>query len=173
MKLREEIREHRVRWSTLALYEKFEQTIISLISLIIAAIVVVATWQLLLITSGFVRSHLLEPVDYAVFQSLFGMIFVVLIAIEFKHTLTVALHGRDTVVQVSSVVLIAILALVRKFIILDVQTTSPGLVAALAGAVLALGTVFWLIRRQDRTTAFSEGPVRRLSSLDRKKPEAV
>jgi hypothetical protein len=42
-------------------------------------------------------------------------------------------------------VLIALLSLVRRFIILDLYQTAPGLIAALAGAALALGIVFWLV----------------------------
>jgi hypothetical protein len=41
--------------------------------------------------------------------------------------------------------LIALLALVRRFIILDLYQTSPSVVAALAGSALALGVVFWLV----------------------------
>jgi hypothetical protein len=46
-------------------------------------------------------------------------------------------------------VLIALLTLVRRFIILDLYQTTPGLIAALAGAALALGIVFWLVGNRD------------------------
>jgi uncharacterized membrane protein (DUF373 family) len=148
MKLKQELREVRARWETLSLYEKFEQLVVSIISLLIAVIVAVATWQLVLNTVVLLRSHAVNPANYEVFQAVFGMIFTVLIALEFKHSLKVVLHHGD-VVKAKSVVLIALLALVRKFIILDVYTATPGLIAALAGAVLALGVVYWLIREQD------------------------
>jgi hypothetical protein len=44
---------------------------------------------------------------------------------------------------------ISLLDWVRKFIILDLYQTEPTTVAALAGAALALGIVFWLVRSQD------------------------
>ena len=47
------------------------------------------------------------------------MIFTVIIALEFKHSLLVVLARRESVVQVRSVILIAMLAMVLKFIILD------------------------------------------------------
>jgi uncharacterized membrane protein (DUF373 family) len=150
MRLRQEVQDARAQWQTLSLYEKFEQGIISIITLLIAAIVAVATWQLVLHVAVLVGSHLLIPVNFEVFQSVFGMIFTVLIALEFRHSMLVVVHGRASAVHVGSVVLIAILALVRKFIILDIHSTDPGLVAALASAVLALGVVYWLIRGQDR-----------------------
>jgi hypothetical protein len=53
------------------------------------------------------------------------MVLTVLIALEFKHTLLVVKHHHRAIVQVRAVVLIALLALVRKFIILDLYQTSP------------------------------------------------
>ena len=64
-------------------------------------------------------SHVINPGDPQVFQGLFGMVLTVLIALEFKHTLLVVKHHRRAIVQVRAVVLIALLALVRRFIILD------------------------------------------------------
>jgi len=62
------------RWGTFSIYEKFEHLIISLLTAIIAAIVGAATWQLILHTSDLVRSHLVDPRDSQVFQSVFGMV---------------------------------------------------------------------------------------------------
>jgi uncharacterized membrane protein (DUF373 family) len=90
-------------------------------------------------------SHVVDPADPQVFQALFGMVLTVLIALEFKHTLVVVRHHRRAIVQVRAVVLIALLALVRRFIILDLYQTAPSIIAALAGAVVALGIVFSLV----------------------------
>ena len=49
-------------------------------------------------------------------------------------------------------VLIALLAVTRKFIILDLREGSVGELFALAAAILALGLVYWLVRDQDRRT---------------------
>jgi uncharacterized membrane protein (DUF373 family) len=90
------------------------------------------------------------PGDPQVFQGLFGMVLTVLIALEFKHTLLVVKHHRRAIVQVRAVVLIALLALVRRFIILDLYQTSPSVIVALAGAALALGIVFWLVASKEQ-----------------------
>jgi uncharacterized membrane protein (DUF373 family) len=140
-----EMAELRAKWHTLSIYEKFEQTIVSVLTLVIAGIVTLATWQLLLHTLNLVESHVVNLADSQVFQSLFGMVLTVLIALEFKHTLLVVKHHRRAIVQVRAVVLIALLALVRRFIILDLYQTTPSVIAALAGATLALGVVFWLV----------------------------
>jgi uncharacterized membrane protein (DUF373 family) len=137
--------ELRTKWQTLSIYEKFEQTVVSVLTLVIAGIVTIATWQLLLHTLNLVESHVVNLADSQVFQSIFGMVLTVLIALEFKHTLLVVRHHRRAIVQVRAVVLIALLALVRRFIILDLYQTTPSVIAALAGAALALGVVFWLV----------------------------
>ena len=77
------------------------------------------------------------------------MVLTVLIAMEFKHTLLVVKHHRRAIVGVRSVVSIALLSLVRRFIILDLYQTTPSLIAALAGAALALGIVFWLVSNRE------------------------
>jgi len=144
------------RWGTFSIYEKFEHLIITLLTAIIAAIVGAATWQLILHTFDLVRSHLVDPRDSQVFQTVFGMVLTVLIAMEFKHSLLVVLHHQRDIVQIRSVVLIALLAMVRKFIILDIYQTQPAVVFALAAASLALGIVFWLVRNQDDPRAVTE-----------------
>jgi uncharacterized membrane protein (DUF373 family) len=146
--LASEMKDLRSKWQTLSLYERFEQTVVGVLTLVIAVIVAIATWQLILHTFKLVKSHLVDPADPQVFQGLFGMVFTVLIALEFKHTLLVVKHHRGAIVQVRAVVLIALLALVRRFIILDLYQTTPSVIAALAGAALALGVVFWLVQNR-------------------------
>jgi uncharacterized membrane protein (DUF373 family) len=51
---------------------------------------------------------------------------------------------------VRTVILLAMLAIVRKLIILDLSNTEPLHLFALATAIMALGTVHWLVREQDR-----------------------
>jgi uncharacterized membrane protein (DUF373 family) len=142
-------------WGTFSIYEKFEHLIITLLTVIIAAIVGAATWQLILHTLALIRSHVLDPSDSQVFQAVFGMVLTVLIALEFKHSLLVVLHQQRDIVQIRSVVLIALLAMVRKFIILDIYQTQPAVVFALAAASLSLGIVFWLVRNQDEPESVS------------------
>lgn len=86
--------------------------IVTLLTAIIAAIIGAATWQLILHTFVLVRSHLVDPRDSQVFQTVFGMVMTVLIAMEFKHSLLVVLHHQRDIVQIRSVVLIALLAMV-------------------------------------------------------------
>jgi len=45
------------------------------------------------------------------------------------------------------------LAMVRKFIILDIGEAQAEEVFALSAAILSLGIVYWLVREQDRHIA--------------------
>jgi uncharacterized membrane protein (DUF373 family) len=143
--LRSEFKDLRSKWRTLSIYERFEQTVVGILTMVIAIIVAITTWQLLLRALALAGPHMGNPADPQIFQGVFGMVLTVLIALEFKHTLLVVKHHRHAVVQVRAVVLIALLALVRRFIILDLYQTTPGVIAALAGAALALGLVSWLV----------------------------
>ena len=150
MALRKELSDARVQWGLLTLYQKFEHAVILFLTGLIAVVIVIAVWKLAfkIVTSIFTSTF--DPTDYEVFQVVFGMIFTVLIALEFKRSLLVVAERRDSVVQVRTVVLIALLAIVRKLLILDLSSSDAAQVLALAGAILALGGVYWLVRDQDR-----------------------
>ncbi|SDH61809.1 MULTISPECIES: phosphate-starvation-inducible PsiE family protein [Bradyrhizobium] len=144
MLIKEEFRDAR-------LYQRFEHIIIIILTAMIAVIVVVAVWNLSLkILFGLILSGNLDPSDYAIFQAVFGMIFTVIIALEFKKSLLVIAERRENVVQIRSVVMIALLAICRKVIILDIKETDALQIFALAAAILAPGIVYRLTRDSDQ-----------------------
>jgi uncharacterized membrane protein (DUF373 family) len=149
--LKNQYRDARARWKLLTLYQKFEHAVILVLTLLISIVVALAVWNLVLkILLSIVASRGFDPSDYAVFQALFGMIFTVIIALEFKRSLLVVAERRQSIVQVRTVILLALLAIVRKLIILDLATTDSMQLFALAAAILSLGVVYWLVRDQDR-----------------------
>jgi uncharacterized membrane protein (DUF373 family) len=81
--------------------------------------------------------------------AVFGMIFTVIIALEFERSLLVIAERDRGVVQVRTVILNALLAIVRKLMIIDMSVTNVQQFFALAAAVLALGGVYWPVRDQD------------------------
>ena len=155
MRLKAEFAEARKAWAPLTLYQKFEQVCILMLTTLIAIIIALALWNLTLKILLSIWATNFDPTDYGVFQTVFGMIFTVLIAIEFKRSLLVVAERRDSVVQVRSVILIALLAVVRKLIILDLSNTDAFHLLALAAAMLALGAVYWLVRYQRQPRALS------------------
>ena len=106
----------------------------------------------------------LDPTDHAVFQTIFGMIFTVIIALEFRQSLLVVAEVPDSLVQVRAVVLIAILAVLRKLLILDFTTTSAGQLLGLAATILALGAVYAVVREQDRRESASHRRMAEIAS---------
>jgi ABC-type thiamine transport system ATPase subunit len=100
-------------------YERFEQFVAMALSAVIAVIVVVAlllvrTVAVLMLGDAF------NPLDHAVLQTMFGMIMTLLIAMEFKHSILKVALRRDSIIQVKTLVLVA---LSRKFVILDPDTS--------------------------------------------------
>ena len=143
------LRETRRHWPLMSAYERFEHGVAFVLSLVIAMLIVVALIQLLVRVVPLLLTGALDPLDHGVFQSVFGSIMTLLIALEFKHSIVRVALRRDSVVQVKVVLLIALLALSRKFVVLDATATGPATVAALAGATLVLGVVYWLLRERD------------------------
>src|SRR5712671_2719581 len=155
MSIKEEFKDAREKFRLLSLYQRFERVVVAILTALIAVIVVAAVWNLSLkILFGLVLSGGLDPSDYPAFQAVFGMIFTVIIALEFKKSLLVVAERRDTVVQILSVVAVALLAICRKVIILDLSETDALHTLAFAAAILALGVVSWLMRDSDQR--FSE-----------------
>src|SRR3981189_2459693 len=156
MSIKDELKAARAEFKLLSLYQRFEHVVIPILTALIAIVVVVAVWNLSLkILFGLVLSGGLDPSDYPAFQAVFGMIFTVIIALEFKKSLLVVAERRDTVVQIRSVVVIALLAICRKVIILDLSETDALHIMAFAATILALGVVYWLVRDSDQR--ISEG----------------
>jgi len=150
MELRKEFATARAQWKLLTLYQKFEQVIVLILTGLMAAVILLAVWTLTLkIVASLLLSGTLDLTDYAVFQTIFGMILTVIIALEFKRSLLVVAERHESIVQVRTVILLALLAIVRKLIILDLSSTNASQLFALAAAILALGGVYWLIRDQD------------------------
>jgi uncharacterized membrane protein (DUF373 family) len=143
-------KETRQAWPLLGFYERFEQIVSLVLTLLISIVIIAALVNLVFKIVLLVMLNVVDPADQAVFQTIFGMIMTVLIALEFKHSVIGVLERRNNIVQVKTVVLIALLALVRKFIIIDASHVEPSTLIGLALATLALGCVYWLIREQER-----------------------
>jgi uncharacterized membrane protein (DUF373 family) len=149
--------ETREQWPLLSLYERFEQVVAIVLSLVIAVVIALALVQLLIRIVPLLVIGAIDPLDHEVFQTLFGAIMTLLIAMEFKHSIIRVALRRSSIVQVKTVVLISLIALGRKFVILDTKATSASTIAALAGATLVLGLVYWLLRERDDRLTHGEG----------------
>jgi uncharacterized protein YqhQ len=92
--------ETRQQWPVMSLYERFEQVVAIILSLVIAVVVALALAQLLVGVVPLLVSGAIDPLDYEVFQTLFGMVMTLLIAMEFKHSIIRVALRRSNIVQV-------------------------------------------------------------------------
>lgn len=143
------LKDKRTAFLALSLYERFEQLVFVALTLLISIVIAVAVGHLSIRIFSLV---LLSEIDFAnqeVLQSVFGMIMTVLIALEFNHSMLAVFERHHSIVQVRTVILIALLALVRKFIILDVLKVGAMTLIGLALSAISLGAVYWLVRDQE------------------------
>jgi len=135
-------------WRIMTFYEKFEQIVALILTFILSVVIIASLFKLtenvfLLIFKS------VDSIQQHSLQQTFGMIMSVLIALEFKHSILKVVARIDSIIKVKTVILIAILAISRKFIILDVDKYPPSTIIALSASVLSLGVVYWLMRERD------------------------
>ncbi|MGD0283757.1 MAG: phosphate-starvation-inducible PsiE family protein [Dissulfurispiraceae bacterium] len=133
----------------MAPYDFFEQVISHVLVFLISLIVIIALYKLGEDVISLLVKRAFDPLNHEVFQTIFGGIMTLLIAMEFKHSILAITKRQHNIIQVKTVLLVALLALARKFIILDVHSIEAAKIAALALAVCALGAVYWLMRERD------------------------
>ena len=160
--------ETRRHWHLMTVYERFEQIVALTLTAVISVVIAVALVQLAIGVIPLLIGGALNPLEHHTFQALFGMIMTLLIAMEFKHSIIRVAMRRESIIQVKTVILIALLALSRKFIILDTAATEPATIAAVAGATFVLGIVYWLLRERDDR---SQGLPRRDDAASQRAPQ--
>jgi uncharacterized membrane protein (DUF373 family) len=136
-------------WPLLTAYQRFERAVALLLTLVIAVVILVALYRLVVSVVDSLLLRTLNPLEHTVFQEVFGEILTVLIALEFNHTLHFVITRELGVIQAKIVILIALLALVRKLIVVDLYTVAPASLAAIAALILSLGVTYWLMRERD------------------------
>jgi len=136
-------------WGIMTLYERFEALVALTLTAVVTVIILVALWRLIVSVVDTLVLRSLNPLEHSVFQAVFGEILTLLIALEFNHTLRYVVARGWGIIQAKIVILIAVLALVRKIIVSDISAEPPATMAAQAGLLLALGITYWLMRERD------------------------
>ena len=139
----------RAQWAVLSYYQRFESAVALVLTLVIGLIILAALYRLTISVIVGLFLGVLNPLDPAVFQTVFGEIMTLLIALEFNHTLQYVVTRQQSIIQTKVVLLIALLAMARKFIILDLHEVTPGHLLGLAAITLVLGIAYWLMRERD------------------------
>ena len=124
----------------------FERAVIGVLSALLIIVILAGMWALIRdIIFDLMLNGPFDPTQHSDLHSVFGAILTVIIALEFKRSIVVSIESHETVIHVRTVVLVALLALLRKFIVLDLAETGAGTIAALAFATLALGGIYWIV----------------------------
>jgi uncharacterized membrane protein (DUF373 family) len=146
-------------------YAVFEKAVAYALDLVISAIVIVALYRLMDDVASLLLRQAFDPLNHEMFQTVFGGIMTLLIAMEFKHSISTAEKNLHNVIHVKTVLLVSILALARKFIVLDVSSMDAAKIAALSLGLVSLGGVYWLMRERDSWDAEREKEERPWRSL--------
>ena len=131
------------------MYRRFEAAVAFTLTVVISAVIVVALCRLIVSVADTLVLRTLNPLEHDVFQRVFGEIMTLLIALEFNHTLQYVVTGERGIIYTRMVILIALLALARKVIVVDLVAAAPAALVALAALTLALGVTYWLMRERD------------------------
>ncbi len=137
------------QWGPMTMYQRFESFAALVMMVLVTVVIIVAIVRLAAsVISGLVVG-VLDPLDPKVFQNVFGEIITVLIALEFNRTLEHVVSGTRAMMQTKIILMIALLAVARKFIVMEIEATPSGIMIGLAAICLVLGIVIWLLREQE------------------------
>ena len=126
---------------------KFEKVIIVSLMVMMAAVVLISTLELGWII---IQDMISPPVIFLELNELlgiFGFFLLILIGIELLETIKIYL--RDNLIRVEVVLLVALIAVARKVIILDIKEITDYKLIGIAALIVALTTGLFLMKRCD------------------------
>jgi len=130
------------------LFEFFERLISALLLIGMVVVIGLAAWSFLRLTY-IVSSDPLVDIGYVTFQTLFDRLLAAVIALELARSVLLLVEGHRGLMQVRIILVIGLLAVVRKLILIELEAADPALLFALAAAVLALAASLVLIMYMD------------------------
>lgn len=136
-------------WPEMSLFERFEYVVMLFVSFILALIILVALVRLVENVYALLLEQVSDHTGFKAFQATFGMLLTLLIAFEFRNSINAVLEGKGLLIQVKIVVLIAIIALARKFLVIDPKEYDAGIMAAYALIALSLAITYWMLSKRE------------------------
>lgn len=127
-----------------------KQVIAAVLLVLMFIVVAVATIELVLVVFNEVITSIQSPSGHFVLSEeglfgIFGLFLNVLIAVELIETVEV--YFREHALHAETVILVAIIAVSRKAILLDLSKYDATVVGALALLIVALGVAYFMVRR--------------------------
>jgi uncharacterized membrane protein (DUF373 family) len=124
---------------------KFEKAITTTLMVLMALVVLLATIELgwIIVKDVITPPVLLLEIDELL--DIFGLFLLVLIGVELLETIKA--YVKEHVVHVEVVMTVAMIAIARKVIILDVKQLAPMTLIGIAAIILALAAANYCYRR--------------------------
>jgi uncharacterized membrane protein (DUF373 family) len=133
------------RQRTAAALDTIERLTMGLLMVMSAVVIVLTVVRLgwMIVTTVFSPPLGLVAADQLL--DLFGLLMLVLIGVELLESMRV--YVRQHEVRAEVILLVAVIALARKMITIDLKSTPSVSLVGVAAMLLALGAAYWLIRR--------------------------
>ena len=133
--------------SSIRIAKKWMSFIVLILMTIIVAVAIVELGIILYL-------DLFDPTDDVLFLEIdeifriFGFFFIILIGFELVET--IEMYFKDNVIHAEVVLLVAVIAVARKVILLDLEKYDPLAIIGLGIIILALGGCYWFIKLSHR-----------------------
>ena len=129
--------------SLIRITKKWMSFFVLILMTIVVAIAIVELGILLYV-------DLFDPTDDVLFLEIdemfkiFGFFFIILIGFELIET--IQMYFKDNIIHAEVVLLVAVIAVSRKVILLDLEKYDPLAIIGLGFIILALGGCYWFIK---------------------------
>jgi uncharacterized membrane protein (DUF373 family) len=127
-----------------------EKAVISVLAMLMALVLLLSVIELGWIVARDILSPPVLLLDVSELLDLFGFFLLVLIGIELL--VTIKTYFKEHVVHVEVVVEVALIAIARKVIILDVKEYEPLQLAGIALIIASLAAAYFVIKRSQHLT---------------------
>lgn len=127
---------------------KFQNAILLVLTWMMALVVLLATAELFYIIVEEIVAPPLVLLEIDQLLEIFGYFLLVLIGIELLETFKIYLE--ENVINVQVVLLVAIIAIARKVIILDVKSLPSMTLIGIGAIVVSLSTGYYLVKKSQQ-----------------------
>jgi len=124
---------------------KFQNTILIALTWMMALVVLLATFELVYIIVVDIVTHSPPLLGIGQLLEIFGYFLLVLIGIELLETFKI--YVEENVINVQVVLLVAMIAISRKVIILDVKTLPSLTLIGIGSIIVGLSVGYYLVKK--------------------------
>jgi uncharacterized membrane protein (DUF373 family) len=127
---------------------KFQKAVLTVLAWLMAIVVLLATAELFYIIAKEIATPPLALLEIDELLNIFGHFLLVLIGIELLETFKI--YIEENVINVQVVLLVAIIAVARKVIILDVKALPSMTLIGISMIVISLSIGYYLVKKSQQ-----------------------